>query len=217
MKKLILITCACNFLAFGFTHAQSFLGIYGGINSSKFSGDAPSDFKYAGSVGYIIGVSYDIRLQEDLFLSVAPAYANGPSKMQYPMEGADKQEFVDSISFKYQSINLPVFLKIVSDNQRFQFTGGLEYSMALKLTADDTAEEVDLIDDINKGNLSGIFGIGYRIPTNDNVLIINLTYSQGLTNLANNSNDQDSLLPRIRYSSLRLTAEWFFPVGKNKN
>ena len=86
----------------------------------------------------------------------------------------------------------------------------------IKFVADNSAETFDLIDDINKVNLNMLFGIGYRIPINKSQLTINLTYSQGLTNLANNLEDPDSLLPRIRYTSFRLTAGWYLPVGKNR-
>ncbi len=87
----------------------------------------------------------------------------------------------------------------------------------LGMTADNSAEEIDIIDQINKVNLNMLFGIGYRIPINQSLLIINLTYSQGLTNLANNLDAPDSLLPRIRYTSFQLSAGWYLPVGKNKS
>ena len=125
--------------------------------------------------------------------------------------------YEDSIFVDFHMISVPLMMKLISDNKRFQFTGGLEMMLPFKLIADDTEKEVDLINHVNKVGLNMLFGIGYRIPINRNFLVINLNYSQGLTNIANNLDDPDSLFPRIRFTSFKLTAAWLFAVGKAKS
>ena len=166
----------------------------------------------------MMGLGFDWQLKEDIYLSFLPAYVNGSSALQYPkvLEEEEKEVYEDSISLDFQSIVLPVLMKLISDNKKWQFSGGFEFLLPTKLTADDSAEKIDLMNDINKLNLSMLFGIGYIIPFEKSKLVIDLTYSQGLNNLANNLNDPENLLPRIRSTSFRLTIGYYLPVGKNK-
>ena len=197
-------------------YSQSQIGIYAGLNSGKLSGDSPGRFKYASALNFALGLGYDLQLKEDVFLSFQTSFVNAGSKLQYPKEVDEEEILEDSISLDVNMITVPILLKLISDNKKFQFTGGFELVFPIKFMADNSVESIDLMDGINKVNVNMLFGIGYLIPINKSQLIINLTYSQGITNLANNLEDPDSLLPRIRYSSFQLTAGWYLPVGKNK-
>lgn len=197
-------------------YGQSFFGIHAGLPSGKFSGDSPSEFNYASKLTFAAGVFYDLQIKKDVYLSLGSAYVNGSSKLQYPKEIDDELVYEDSIFIDFQMVSVPLMMKIISDNKRFQFNGGLEMILPYKLMTDNTVEENDLIGSINKFNLNIQFGVGYRIPVKRNVLLVNLNYSQGMTNLANNLDDPDSLLPRIRYTSFRLSVGWLFAVGKDK-
>lgn len=216
MKLKFLLTTCLLVLITGGLFAQSYLGIYTGLNSGKLSGDSPGKFKYLSSLNLAFSLAYDIQLKDDIFLSLQTSYVNASSKLQHPKEVDEEEILEDSISIKFHQIAVPILLKLISDNKKFQFSGGFEMIFPVKFIADNTAEKTDLLDDINKVNLNMLFGIGYRIPINKNLLDINLTYSQGLTNLANNLNDPESLLPRIRYTSFRLTVGWYLPIGKNR-
>jgi hypothetical protein len=211
------IICILLFVSANSIYAQSYFGLQIGVNSGKFSGDSPPNFKYSGKIQYNAGLLFDWQLKDDIFLSAAPSYLISGSKLQYPFEiNEDEIEYGDSVDLKIQMFTLPVLVKILSDNQRWQFSGGFEFAFPTKLLADNSVEEIDLTNDINGIGLNMIFGLGYRIPIERSVLVINLGYSQGLTNLANNEDATDSLLPRIRFTSFRLTATWLLPVGKSK-
>jgi hypothetical protein len=197
-------------------YGQSQIGIYAGLNSGKLSGDSPGRFKYVSGRNLAIGLGYDLQLKDDIFLSFQTSFVNASSKLQHPKEVDEEEILEDSISLDIRLITVPILLKLISDNKKFQFSGGFELAFPVKFMADNSAESVDLMGGINKVNINMLFGIGYRIPINKSQLIINLTYSQGLTNLANNLDDADSLLPRIKYTSFQLTAGWYLPVGKNK-
>lgn len=216
MKNKYLFTgCLLIFLS-GSLFAQSYFGINVGLNSGKLSGDSPGKFKYSSGLNMTLGLGLDIQLKEDVYLTFLPSYINAGSKLQHPKEIDEEQVYQDSISFDFKHIALPILLKLISENKKFQFSGGFELIFPVVFSADNTAEEIDLMDDINKVNLNMLFGIGYRIPINNNLLNIDLIYSQGLTNLANNLDDADSLMPRIRYTSFRLTVAWYFPLGKKQ-
>lgn len=197
-------------------YSQTQIGIYAGLNSGKLSGDSPENFIYSSSLNMVMGLGLDIQLKEDIYLSFMPSYLNAGSKLQYPKEIDEEQVYEDSISLSFSQISFPILLKLISDNKKFQFSGGFELVFPFNFSAENTVEKIDLMDDINKVIVNMLFGIGYRIPIKNNLLTINLIYSQGLTNLANNLEDPDSLLPRIRYTSFRLTAAWYLPLGKNK-
>jgi hypothetical protein len=200
-------------------YAQSYIGMHFGINSSKFSGDSPRKFQYVRKFQYQAGLDFHIRLKEDLFLSFSPTYINSGSKLQYPFENIEEEttEYRDSIDLKLRMFSLPVLLNIISNNNRWQFLGGIDIGIPFDLIADNSAAEKDLSGEINDVFVSMVFGLGYRIPIDRTYLIINLGYSQGLTNLANNLDDPDSYMPRIRFTSYRLSASYLLPFGKNKN
>ena len=216
MNKLKIFVCLAFILSASHLFSQSRLGIYAGLNSGKLSGDAPGRFKYVSALNLAFGLGYDLQLKEDIFLSFQTSYVNAGSKLQYPHEIDEEEVLEDSISLEFHMVAVPILLKLVSDNKKFQFSGGFELVFPTKFIADNSAEAIDIIDNVNKVNLNMLFGIGYRIPINKSLLVIDLTYAQGLTNLANNLDDPDALLPRIRYTSFRLTAGWYLPLGKNR-
>jgi len=199
--------------------AQSYIGVHFGVNSGKFSGDSPRKFVYAGKRQFNAGFDLSIKLKKDLYLSFAPNYFRSGSKLQYPHENLEeeKTEYRDSIDLKLQMFTMPVYLNIISDNDRWQFLGGFEIGFPAKLLADNSVDEIDLTGEINDVFVSMIFGLGYRIPIERSYLTINIGYSQGLTNLAKDLEDPESLMPRIRVTSYRLNIAYMLPLGNNKN
>jgi hypothetical protein len=196
--------------------SQSYIGPQVGLVSGKFSGDSPPNFVYSPRLQYNAGLNFDLRLKEDIFLAFSPAYAKGGSKLQYPAEVDGKQVYKDSIELIMQIIDLPVVLKIISNNKKYQFSGGFKASMPLTLVADNSVTTIDITNETKEANFSMLFGVGYRIPMERSLLVFDLVYAQGLTNLASNLESDDSYIPRIRYRTFSLSAGWYLPVGKNK-
>ena len=219
-KHKILSVTIILFLVSLHAFSQSRIGLVAGLNSGNFSGDAPTTGKFVSGIAYNMGVGLDIQIAEDLFLSTVPSFALSNSKIQFSKLIEEEDDVVevyeDSISLKYQFVALPIILKIISDNGKWQFSGGFEVSFPLTLTADNTVEEDDLTDQISSTNINMLFGIGYRIPIKRQLLVINLSYAQGLNNLAKNLDDPDTLLPRVRFVSWRFSAAWLLPIGKNR-
>jgi len=114
-------------------------------------------------------------------------------------------------------LTLPIHLNIISENDKWQYIGGFELGFPVQAVADNASEEIDITDEFNSVMVSMIFGVGYRIPIAESYLAINLGYSQGLTNLARNLEDPDTYMPRIRFTSFRLTTAYMLPIGKGRN
>lgn len=197
--------------------SQSYIGPQIGLVSGRFAGDSPPNSVYSSKIQYTVGLNFDLRLKDDLFLAFSPGYAKGGSKLQYPKEVDGEQVYEDSINLLLQVVNLPVVIKIISNNGKYQFSGGFMASVPISLSADNNVRENDITDQLNGAAFSMLFGIGYRIPIERSLLVIDLVYAQGLTNLANNIENPDTYLPRIRYSTFSLTAGWYLPIGKSND
>jgi len=123
---------------------------------------------------------------------------------------------VDSIEIICQFIALPLSLKMISDNKRIQFNEGAEFTLPMKIVANNSVEESDIKDQMNAVGLKMIFGIGYRMPLGLSRKVINLDYALGMINIAKDLDDVESLLPRTRYSSLRFSLDWLISSKKYK-
>lgn len=216
LKSAKMLALCCWLLLSLPLQAQSYLGIYAGINSGSFSGDAPSRSKYAPKINLTAGFSFDLKVKEDVFITLAPGYTRTGSSIKFPYINEEEEtKYRDSIDLSFQLIHLPLMMKIISNNQKFQFTSGFELGIPLKLTADNGQTDKDITDQINNMSFNMLFGIGYRIPIDRSLLVLGVTYSQGLTNLSNNLDAPQSELPRVRFSTFRFTASYNLPLGKH--
>jgi hypothetical protein len=213
MRKTPLIFIPMLFLTSAL-FAQVSLGVYGGAASGNFSGDAPKKAKYRPKIGYNMGLSVEVQVKEDVLISFKPGFYAGGAKLQF--QDSTGENYVDSVIFDYGTILVPVMMKIVSNNQKWHFTGGLEASFPFKLEADDSEQVFDLIDDVSDVGLNILFGIGYRIPTGKSHLAIDLTYAQGLLNIVDNLEEGERFIPRIKPTAIRFNLAWDIPL-KQKN
>lgn len=212
MKKIFLVFLAL-LMSSSTLVAQTALGIYGGPVSAKFSGDAPKKGKFSSKSGFIMGITADFSVKEDVLISVMPSYLSGGANLQF-LDSLG-ENYQDSVNFNFTTFSLPVLMKIISDNQKWQFSGGLELSVPLTLEADDGVNKYDLMDDIKNTGLNVLFGVGYRIPVGKSHIIIDLAYTQGLLNIVDNLDENESFIPRMKPTSFRLTAAWNIRLGKN--
>lgn len=198
--------------------AQMYVGAQIGMANGKFNGDSPPGFIYKGKLFPMAGLAFDFKLKDDVFISVNPSYFSGGTALQYPYTNEEGEKmYKDSIDLHIRFVTLPVSLKIISDNNKFEFSGGFQVAFPTKATANDGLQETDIYDNLKSATLNMTFSIGYRIPIAKNLLVIALMYGQGLTNLANEFNTIGPEFSRIRTSFFRLSTAWYFPVGKKIN
>jgi len=193
-------------------NSQTSLGFYFGTNKASLAGDAPDRSKFQSDFGITIGAILDIKVAEDISILFEPGFATNNTKLIYRPSGSE--QYKDSLAININVFRLPVTLKMISYNKRWQFLGGLGFSYPIKaVTVDQGGQETDLSSQITDFNVTALFGIGYRIPIKTSNLSINLRYNQGLVNIAN-SGDEQSAIPRVKSNIVQFVLAWQFPLGQ---
>lgn len=192
---------------------QVSLGVFGGLNSSKLSGDPPPDGSYNSLMGGNFGLLIDIGLSEALTLSLQPSYSQEGTKVAYAVSGSKGP--VDSVKIRLNYFSLPLMLKVTTANKRFYALSGFEAGMLLNSAVIMGEEENELQSDIAPWNLAMHFGAGIHIPIGYPRLFIELRYSQGLVNLTDEPLTND-IIPRVKSSGFKLLCGIEFPLSKSK-
>jgi hypothetical protein len=110
-------------------------------------------------------------------------------------------------------------IKVFSDNKKFYITGGIEMALLtgaeLVIQRDDEKKE-DISEGIQSYDLLINFGIGYKFNLGKPKLLVELNYTQGLTNISEAYMGSSGLqLPdEFKNLGLQLSAAIIFPIGK---
>ena len=195
------------------TWAQPNIGIYAGSNNLNISGDTPSKSKFKSSGGYLFGISGDFKITDEVFLSFQPGIISSNVELQFKDPSTNLYE--DSVSFNFNYFQLPVEINIISNNKRFYFSSGLEFSNLLKAETTISSNTEDISEEVNKFNLFINYGLTYLIPIGKPFLFIDARYAQGITNMTNTPDDQ-SLIPRIKLSGWKFRAGIQIPLKKTE-
>ena len=190
---------------------QSYIGVFGGLNSSKLTGDSPNKAKYKSLMGANVGAYIDIKLSKIIFLSLQPSYTQEGTKISYSVKGLE--EPVDSISIRLNYFSLPVFLKVSSTNGRFYALGGIEAGLLLNNSISSHGNKQDIDVKIADWNFAAHFGAGIRIPVGLPRLFVELRYSQGLVNLTDEPIEK-SYVPRVKTSGFKVLAGIEIPLKR---
>jgi hypothetical protein len=193
---------------------QSEIGLFGGVNASKLSGDAPANAAYSSLMGANLGVLLDIKLREDIYLGVQPSYSQEGTKVLYDVAGSD--DTMDSVHIHLNYFSLPLILKIASTNKRFYALAGIESSLLLNSSATSGEQEGDINAELAQWNFAMHFGAGIRIPLGFPCLFFELRYSQGLRNLSNEPLN-NSIIPRVKTSGFKVMTGIEVPLKRSKN
>jgi len=194
-------------------YAQSYVGVFGGLNSSKLTGDAPTKAKYQSLMGANTGAYIDIKIAKIVWLSIQPSYSQEGTKVSYSVRR--QVDDVDSLKLRLNYFSLPLFLKVSSTNGRFYALGGFEAGMLLdhKLTSNGELVENDA--NILEWNLAVHFGAGIRIPIGYPRLFVELRYSQGVIDLTDEPVER-SYIPRVKTSGFKVLAGIEIPLKRTK-
>ena len=190
---------------------QSYIGVFGGLNSSKLTGDSPNKAKYKSLMGANVGAYIDIKLGKIVWLSIQPSYTQEGTKISYSVKGLE--EPVDSISIRLNYFSLPVFLKVSSTNGRFYALGGIETGLLLNNSISSHGSKQDIDANIADWNLAAHFGAGIKIPVGLPRLFVELRYSQGLVNLTDEPIEK-SYVPRVKTSGFKVLAGIEIPLKR---
>lgn len=211
-KFLFLITASLLFSLSGYS--QSYIGVFGGINSSRFSGDTPDKGSYKGLLRLNAGALFDIQVGKVISLGLQPSYSQEGTRVFYQTSYAE--EPVDSTRIKLNYFSLPVMVKVTSTNKRFYAVSGVEAGYLLSSSIDNGETLEDIQTDVSEFNIALHFGAGINIPVGYGLIFIELRYAQGLFNLTDEPLDK-SHIPRIKTSGFRLLTGYRIPLSGSKN
>jgi len=214
MKKTILPVIMVTLLFFStLCMGQVTLGAFGGLNSSKLSGDVTANGSYKTLMGGNFGAIIDVKLPKGLNLSLQPSYSQEGTRVFYTVKGVD--EPVDSVKIRLNYFSLPLILKITSTNERFYALSGIETAMLLKAST-IIGEDSEDLPDVAQWNIAVHFGAGIRIPVGYPSIFVELRYSQGLLNLTDEPLNTN-IIPRVKTTGFKILAGVEFPLGNAKN
>jgi len=194
-------------------HSQVAIGVFGGIDRTDLSGDAPSGIKYRPETGFAVGAVGEYRIATDVWLSLQPTWLQRGTKIAFAVDG--EEEAVDSLKVAVNYLSLPLLAKIVSGNGKTYVSGGVDLGFLLNATLSGTADAEDISHTFKPIDLSAIFAFGVMLPIGRPRLTIELRYSQSIVNAASSEQDPEvySLPPRFRWSGLQLFAGFLYPLG----
>ncbi len=191
--------------------ADGAIGIYGGLNNAKLSGDTLPNTSYGGKSGLVFGVMGEFRIAKDVMLGLHPMYIQkGATPTIAPVtEGGDPIE--NDLSMDY--VSLPVLVKIESGNGVTYVTGGLDLAFLMDASLTTSRGENDIKDLLQDIDLSMVFGFGAKIPLGAPLLTLEFRYAQSLLNVADMQVGQQDLPVRFRSSGFQLLAGLILPLG----
>lgn len=212
-KAKLLIVILALLLTASLSMGQCYLGIFGGLNMSKLSGDSPPNGSYKSLMGGNFGALFDVKLGKSFYLSIQPSYSQEGTKVTYFVKGV--YDPVDSVKFRLNYFSLPVILKVSSSNERFYALSGIETALLLSnaVKMENTEESFN---DLSQWNVSVHFGAGINIPLGYPSMFVELRYTQGLIDLTHVplSNDID---PRVKTTGFKVLCGVRIPLKKSNN
>ncbi len=211
-KKLKINVLLLFMISMSFTFGQSYVGVFGGLNSSKLAGDSPSKANYKSLMGANVGAYFDLKLGKSIWLSLQPSYSQEGTKVFYNVAGVE--EPVDSIKIRLNYFSLPILLKVQSTSKRFYALGGIEagYLLDSFRSSNDVKEEITV--SVSEFNMAAHFGAGFRIPIGFTRLFIELRYTQGVYNLTDDPIDK-SIIPRVKTTGFKILTGIEIPLKKS--
>lgn len=225
---LIVLLLTANLL-----YGQKSIGLYAGSVTNKFEGDRVTKLFEVGfrmshsvSAGFVL----DIPIRSDVYITFIPGYKNISGTIYEANEEYNDQidqgieeptvpKRIDISTLKFQYAALPVLVKIISDNKRWQFMAGLEpaWNFSSQMKDLDTGEQSDIKDVIRNINLSAIFGFGYKFKIKKARFSFDLMYTQGLLNMSSGQKVQDGIVPRVKSTTGETRLTWYFINKKSQS
>ena len=200
--------------------AQVAVGIYGGLDQSKFSGDLPKNYTYEFKNGYVAGLSFDFAIAKDVFIGLRPNFTQNGANISLPGDDVTISPLLtDPIDTIYlfpitnQYLALPVLVQIYV-SRAFYANSGIDFSYNLSSNANVFGNEIDINEHMSEYLLHAIFGFGFSIPMGRTSINLEFTYSQGINKLTKRVEIEDGSAPRLRTRRFRFAA--YFTVFATK-
>jgi len=183
MQKIVIFTIITLLIKASLTLAQVRVGVFGGVNSTNFTGDNPPSASFTSDYGYNVGTSADLYLGEDIALNIQPLYSSQSTTLQYDVRY--QYDKFDSVTVTNDYFEIPVNVKIIANNQMAYVTAGISLAIPLSSTAKNNrnGNTQDIIERYETYVIHANFGVGIQFSIGKPMLFVELRYSQSLTNL----------------------------------
>lgn len=214
MKKLSVIFFILLLLSPLLFFGQSKIGIYGGINLSKLSGDTPEDAKYKNLTGLNAGTNMDIKLSSATSLNMGISYSQQGTKVYYKVPKMD--DLVDSLQLRLNYFSIPLSIKVNTTNNKYYAIAGIEAAYLLESKLKSNSIEQNISFNISDFNIVMHFGVGIKIPLGFPNLYIEAKYTQGLINITDEPSDKN-IIPRVKTNGFTVSTGIEIPLSKNEN
>jgi hypothetical protein len=197
------------FSSTAFAQLKPSIGIQGGTINSKFFGDQPDEAAYFFDWGYRVGGQVNIPVANDVFISIEPTFLDERGLVKVLVEPEpDSVFFIDSLEISIKSLSFPLLAKIITKNEKWHFTGGLEILFPLTLT--DNSKDFKRNERLRTANVSMEFGFAYRFPMkNWGRFILELRYSQGLVPI---TDEQEPVISDLKSTRASFMLSYLLPV-----
>ena len=216
--RYILAIALISLVPFSEGLAQFRLGVYGGIQSARFAGDKPDNIKFKFKTGFGFGARFDLWLTEEVYLSFQPGYyQNGTlitEKVTVPGPiFIFNRTFKNEFNVTNQFVTIPAVINVQMTRHLYATTG-LAFDYLLSSELSEGESKYDLGSQLVEAQLSALFGFGLDFSINKTLLGVQFDYSQGLTRLTAEKDENEQEIPRIRTSKYRLTLFLDTATGK---
>ena len=189
------------------------LGAMVGLNRSDLSGDAPPRATYKGRTGFAAGLVGELRLTEDVWLSLQPMYLQRGTNISVapPRGGVER----DTLDLRLDYVTLPVLLKVVALHGKTYVSGGVDVGVLTKATLSDANEEADAKELFNDIDVSADFAFGLMLPIGSPLLTFEIRYAQSILNVAKpeESSEEGTLPARFRSTGFQFYSGILIPFG----
>jgi hypothetical protein len=208
-------------------------GVYVGSSTSEFKGDNVAAIYSVGFAPYTsvsVGLLIDIPIKSDVLISIQPGFKTiggivfmSQEDAGIPVQFTGSEEpqeviFVDVLDIKVKYLYLPILMKVISDNKRWQFVGGIETAWAFdsKMRNLIQNETYDIGSEIRNVNLAALVGLGYRFKIKKTKFSIDLLYSQGMLNVSTAMPEGAMNVPRVKLVAAETRLTWYIFPGDKK-
>lgn len=196
----------------GHASAQQ-IGFQGGLNRAGIQGDAPPNAQYSGGFGFMAGITFDLPIAQDVFLSLQPMYARRGTGIAYAVEGEEEPR--DSLDVTLNYLSVPLLARVRAAHGRTYVTGGVDVAWLMDATLTGRGADEDIASVFENLDIAALFGFGVVFPIGTPRLTTELRYSQSLLNLsAGGTAPGGADLPeRFRANGFQLLAGLVIPLG----
>jgi hypothetical protein len=159
------------------------IGLNAGLNYPDVRGNELAKFNNF-KVGYLVGVSLDYYLKENLSIKTNVNYERKIEKLELTFFNNQAQEVgTETYNETFDFINIPILLKYEFGNSKFFVNGGpfLNYLLKNEIDEDYPRDNSELVSEQKNIDFGLSLGIGTNITLNEkNDLIIELRNDFGL-------------------------------------